>query len=188
MCFESSFTYDIRHCEKGTCDYRSKSSHLPIGFCENCFAEIDKKIHPKQCPPLKPELLAECKAFWDDPDPIRSQLLHLVSFFDRCNKGGLNDQGDLAKQMSAYDPEDITLLLDLPSVKSDIEHKAAIAQQGYLYQWLHQRKMDMKDYWSTIYVHRAAIAAEIVDSEVDDILVEQLGEDDMDDVDERRFF
>jgi hypothetical protein len=115
-----------------------------------------------------------------------------VSFFDRCNKGLLNDQGEWAKQMSAYNPDEITLLLDLPSVKSDIEYKAAIAQQGYLYQWLHQRKMDVKDYWSTIYIHRAAIAAQICYSEVDDILLfEHLEEDDMgdvDDVDERLFF
>ncbi|PQE15904.1 hypothetical protein CJF31_00008500 [Rutstroemia sp. NJR-2017a BVV2] len=197
MCFESSFTYHTcrhtiflsRHCEKGTCIYQRKDLHLPIGFCENCFAEIGKSsINPRKCLPLSPALLVECKTFWDDPNPISSQLSHLVSFRDKCNKGVLNAQSDLAKKMSAYKPDDIKLLLDLPNVKSDIEHKAAISQQGYLYRWLHQREMNLKDYWSTIMIHRAAIAGQICYSEVDDILVDQIREDVPGDIDECQFF
>src|SRR4051812_595550 len=175
MCFEASFTYDIcghtvvlsRHCEKGTCSYRRKYLYLPIGFCEKCFARIDTYIQsdPQKCLPLRPKLLAECKQFWDDPYAVGGRLSQLVPFRNKCNESELQVESD---PETAYEPDDIKLSLDLPNVKSDIEHRAGISQQGYLYRSFHGREKNFKDYEATIMIHKAAIAGQICHSEVDD--------------------
>jgi hypothetical protein len=181
MCFEAGFTYPIcdhtvilsRRCEKGTCNYTRKDLSLRINFCESCFWHV--KVDPEKCLPLDSDQLVECKQFWDAPFSVGTCLKRQVSFHNKCNTFELRAQSDERNPNFTYDSHKIKTGLDLPAVKSEIEYRAAISQQGFMYRWYHEGIQHQNDFHATAMIHKAAMVGQIFHSLIDDILMEGLG-------------